>query len=126
MMPPVMEGFKPFGVPERKIEHVTLLYEEFEAIRLCDYETLTQEEAAKRMHVSRPTFNRIYNHARMTIAKAFVENREILIKGGTYISDDYWFKCDNCHEIMITLKPILLCRKCNSENIYQLNMKPER
>ena len=49
MRPPLMEGFKPFGIPVRQIEKVILLFEEYEAIRLCDYENLTQEEAAKRM-----------------------------------------------------------------------------
>ena len=44
-MPPPMEGFKPFGVPMRELESVVLLFEEFEAIRLADYEKLTQEEA---------------------------------------------------------------------------------
>jgi len=41
-MPPPMEGFKPFGIPMRELEPVVLLYEEFEAIRLADYENLTQ------------------------------------------------------------------------------------
>ena len=46
--PPSMEGFKPFGVPMRDLESVNLLYEEYEALRLADYEDLTQEEAAKK------------------------------------------------------------------------------
>ena len=125
MMPPLMEGFKPFGIPVRKIEKVILLFEEYEAIRLCDYENLTQEEAAERMHISRPTFNRLYNHARYTIAKALIEGRMILIQGGTFMTDNYWFRCYNCNENMMTLKPISLCRKCNSDNIGLLNiMKP--
>jgi len=123
MMPPLMEGFKPFGIPVRKIEKVILLFEEYEAIRLCDYENLTQEEAAERMHISRPTFNRLYNHARYTIAKALIEGRMILIQGGTFMTDNYWFRCYNCNETMMTLKPIALCRKCNSENLCLLNTK---
>ena len=89
MMPPLMEGFKPFGIQDRQIEKVILLFEEYEAIRLCDYENLTQEEAAERMHISRPTFNRLYNHARYTIAKALVEGRMILIQGGTFMTDNF-------------------------------------
>lgn len=125
-MPPLMEGFIPFGIPERAIEKVILLFEEYEAIRLCNYEKLTQEEAAERMHISRPTFNRLYNHALDTIAKAFIEGRMILIQGGTFMTENYWFRCYKCNETMITLKPIILCRKCNSDNIGLLNMKPER
>ena len=38
MMPPLMEGFKPFGIARRAMDWVTLLFEEFEAIRLVDNE----------------------------------------------------------------------------------------
>ena len=62
-MPLVMEGFKPFGIPMRELEPVVLLFEEYEAIRLADYENLTQEEAAKKMDISRPTFTRVYDKA---------------------------------------------------------------
>lgn len=120
-MPPPMEGFKPFGVPMRDLEPVVLLYEEFEAIHLLDYENLTQEEAARRMGISRPTFTRMYDKARKTIARAFMEGKAILIQGGTYITDDYWYRCYNCHETMITMKPAGHCRKCDSVNIVQLN-----
>lgn len=116
-----MEGFKPFGVPMRELEPVVLLYEEYEAIRLADYENLTQEEAAQKMNISRPTFTRLYDKARKIIAKAFVEGKAIFIQGGTYVTDSYWYRCYNCHEIMITMKPVKHCRKCDSENIIQLN-----
>ncbi len=121
MMPPSMEGFKPFGIPMRELESVVLLFEEYEAIRLTDYENLTQAQAARRMNVSRPTFTRIYEKARKNIAKAFVEGKAILIQGGHYITDDLWYRCCDCNEVMITLKPITHCRKCGSENIVQLN-----
>ncbi|MBN2349178.1 MAG: DUF134 domain-containing protein [Bacteroidales bacterium] len=120
-MPPLMEGFKPFGIPMHNLEPVVLLYEEYEAIRLADYENLTQEEAAIRMDISRPTFTRLYDKARKNIAKAFIEGKAILIQGGTYITDDYWFRCFDCNEVMITIKPVKQCRKCYSENIKQLN-----
>ncbi len=121
MMPPPMEGFKPFGVPMKDLEPVVLLYEEYEAIRLSDYENLNQEEAAERMEVSRPTFTRIYDRARKNVARAFVEGKAIFIQGGTYVTDDYWFRCQDCNEVMITLKPIRTCRKCSSDNLRQLN-----
>jgi predicted DNA-binding protein (UPF0251 family) len=122
-MPPPMEGFKPFGVPMRKLEPVVLLYEEYEAIRLADYEKLTQEKAAQKMNISRPTFTRLYDKARKNIAKAFVEGKAIFIQGGNYVTDDYWYRCYNCHETMITMKPAKHCRICNSDNIVQLNIK---
>jgi predicted DNA-binding protein (UPF0251 family) len=120
-MPPAMEGFKPFGIPMRELESVYLLYEEYEALRLADYEDLTQEEAAKRMNISRPTFTRLYEKARKCIAKAFVEGKAIIIQGGTYSTEDYWYRCEDCHETMITVKPARNCRKCDSDNIHQLN-----
>lgn len=124
-MPPPMEGFKPFGIPIKDTDPVVLLYEEYEAIRLVDYEDLTQEEAAVRMNISRPTFTRLYNKARKCIAKAFVEGNAIFIQGGTYVTDDYWFKCFNCNEVMVTLKPLKSCRKCASDNIIHLNEKED-
>ncbi|MGV8091217.1 MAG: DUF134 domain-containing protein [Mangrovibacterium sp.] len=121
MMPPPMDGFKPFGVPMRELEPVVLLFEEFEAIRLADYEDLSQEEAAEKMNISRPTFTRLHDKARRKIAKAFVEGKAILIRGGTYVTDDFWYKCHNCNETMVTMKPARQCRKCDSDDIVQLN-----
>ncbi len=123
MLPP-MEGYKPFGVPMRELDSVVLLFEEYEAIRLADYENLTQEEAAEKMNISRPTFTRLYEKARKTIARAFVEGKAIIIHGGTYSTEDYWYKCSDCNETMNTLKPIKQCRKCYSEKITSLNSEP--
>ena len=120
MFPP-MEGYKPFGIPMRELESVHLLFEEFEAIRLADYENLTQEEAAEKMNISRPTFTRLYDKARKTIAKAFIEGKAIIIQGGTFFTDDYWYKCQSCNETMVTMKPAKQCRKCDSEDIRQLS-----
>lgn len=124
-MPPPMEGFKPFGIPMRELEPVILLYEEFEAIRLADYEDLTQEQAAEKMNISRPTFTRLYEKARKTIAKAFVEGKAIIISGGNYVTDDYWYKCQSCNETMVSMKPARHCRTCDSEEIQQINKEPE-
>ena len=51
--PPIMKGFKPFGIPRKMLDEVTLLYDEYEAIRLVDYEGLHHEKAAEQMNVSR-------------------------------------------------------------------------
>lgn len=125
-MPPTMEGFKPFGIPMRELESVDLLFEEFEALRLADYENLTQEEAAKKMNISRPTFTRLYDKARKSIAKAFVEGKAIIIRGGTYTFEDYWYRCEDCHETMVAIKPLKNCRKCDSTNIIQLNLNQNK
>lgn len=116
-----MEGFKPFGVPMRELESIRLLYEEFEALRLADYEDLNQEVAAKKMNISRPTFTRLYDKARKKVAKAFVEGKAIIIHGGTYQTEDYWYRCDDCHETIVADHPVNQCRECDSGNITRLN-----
>ena len=76
------------------------------------------------MNISRPTFTRLYDKARKKIAKAFVEGKAILIQGGSYMTDDYWYRCGDCHETMVTEKPVENCRKCDSDNIILLNKGP--
>lgn len=66
-------------------ERVILKVEELESIRLKDYQQLSQEEAAKRMGVSQPTFHRIISEAHRKIAEAFVEGKAIRIEGGNYV-----------------------------------------
>ncbi len=71
-------------VPERSSGQVTLTVEELEAMRLCDLEGLDQDEAAKRMDVSRGTLQRILYSARKCTVQALVEGKEIIISGGNY------------------------------------------
>lgn len=123
--PPAMEGFKPFGIPMSNLDPVVLLYEEYESIRLTDYEGLTQAEAAEKMNVSRPTLTRIYEKARRTIAQAFVEGKAIFIEGGDYHSDEFWYRCENCFKINISEKKLLHCTYCNADTLRPLN-EPER
>lgn len=118
---PVMEGFKPFGAPKRKTESVILFFEEYESIRLVDYEKLNQQQAAEKMCISRPTFTRLYNKARKKIAKALVGSNTLLITGGSFITDHYWYKCPSCHETMSTKEPLEHCVTCDSANIIQMS-----
>jgi predicted DNA-binding protein (UPF0251 family) len=74
--------FKPRCRPLSKLEGVYLSLDEFEAIRLADVEGLKQEEAAKLMHVSRPTFSRIVSCARAKVGDALVNIKVIRIEGG--------------------------------------------
>jgi len=64
--------FKPAGQPVASLEEVALTLEEYEAIRLADFEALYQEDAAKRMGVSRQTFGRTIAQARGKVARALV------------------------------------------------------
>ncbi len=79
---PVAAGFRPFGRGCRKGVHVEMLFDEYESVRLLDYEGKQQAEAAELMNVSRPTLTRIYMDARKKIATSLVEGRPLCITGG--------------------------------------------
>ncbi|MBE0496486.1 MAG: DUF134 domain-containing protein [Campylobacterales bacterium] len=53
--------------------------DEMEAIYLMDYESMYQEDAAREMNVSRPTFSRIIKSARTKIATALVRGYRMRI-----------------------------------------------
>ena len=74
--------FRPQCKPLSELEGVYLTIDEFEALRLADVEGLRQVEAAKKMHVSRPTFTRIYAVARAKVGDALVNIKAIKIEGG--------------------------------------------
>lgn len=112
--PPLMTGFKPFGIPRSQLEEVVLHYDEYEAIRLLDYEGLMQEQAAEKMNVSRPTLTRIYESARKTIAKAFVEGKMIVIEGGNVDFGRQWFRCRKCYKLIDGVENHIPCKNCMS------------
>ncbi|WP_164968131.1 DUF134 domain-containing protein [Arcobacter sp. CECT 8986] len=72
--------FKEFGQTQIKNnEKITLLHEEIEAIYLMDLLGLYQEEAAKKMNVSRPTFSRIIKNARQKVANCLIGGAKLSI-----------------------------------------------
>jgi predicted transcriptional regulator len=58
---------------------VELRADEFEALRLMDYEGLYQEECAQRMGISRPTVSRMVAEARRKVADVLVHGKRLLI-----------------------------------------------
>src|SRR5210317_1089760 len=74
--------YKPAGIPARDLEQITLHLDEFETIRLLDYQGLDQEKAAELMGISRPTVTRVYARARQKIAEALTEGKAVIIEGG--------------------------------------------
>ncbi len=96
--PPLISGFKPYG-GKAKVEQplsVFLHLEEYEVVRLCDFEHMSHSEAARVMDVSRPTATRIYAKARAKIADAIVNGKQIIIEGGKIYFDSDWHKCQGC------------------------------
>jgi len=71
-------------------EEVEISFEEIEAIRLSDLEQLEQEAAAKRMDISRGTFQRILTEARQKIADVLIHGKALKISGGHFeVTDDF-------------------------------------
>lgn len=63
---------------------IFLSVEEYEVIRLLDYEGKTQEECAAAMEVSRGTIQVLYAEARKKIARHFIEGMALEVDGGNY------------------------------------------
>jgi predicted DNA-binding protein (UPF0251 family) len=72
--------FKPRGIPLRDLKIVNLGIDELESLRLSDQLGLSQIEAAKKMNISQPTFNRIISSARQKVADCLVEGKAIKIE----------------------------------------------
>jgi len=120
--PPSIKGFSVFGPNRKKNEKNRLFIEEYEVIRLLDFENLTQEEAAIHMEVSRPTLTRIYENARKKVAKSLVEGIDLVISGGEYLFDESWFRCEACKaNFDIPENSEHCCPICKSTEIITLN-----
>lgn len=74
--------FKPRGVPLRELEETAIQMDEFEAIKLKDFDGLDQVDCAKKMHISQPTFFRILNSARKKITDAIINGKAVKIEKG--------------------------------------------
>ncbi len=81
---PESKFYKPAGIPNNRLERVSLTFEEVEAVRLKDVEGLNQQEAADKMEISRPTYQRILTEARKKIAEALIEGKSLKFEGGNY------------------------------------------
>lgn len=107
---PTVPGFKPCGQGRRRNgqrgrhrhDDILLLFEEYESMRLLDYEGHNQTDAAELMQVSRPTLTRIYQRARKKVAQAFVEGRELKFEGGKVHYETEWYECTCCKSIFNT------------------------
>ena len=61
-----------------------ITFDEFEVIRLVDYEGRTHEQCAAQMDISRTTVTEIYESARRKLADVIVNGKRMLIAGGNY------------------------------------------
>ena len=58
--------------------------DEFECIRLIDYEGSTQEECAEQINMDRTSVTLMYARARKKLAECLVTGKELRIEGGNY------------------------------------------
>lgn len=122
--PPKMLGFKPFGIRLCDTEQVIMQYEEYETIKLVVYDNLSQDEAAEKIEVSRPTLTRIYNSALKKIGQAFVEGKSIIIAGGDFEFEKNWYKCKRCFKLIDSINHLTNCDECpddKKEDLENLN-----
>ncbi|MBN2614123.1 MAG: DUF134 domain-containing protein [Bacteroidales bacterium] len=126
--PPTFSGFFPMGGEYDTKSVVVLHFEEYEALRLSDYQSLNQEEAANQLQVSRPTYTRIYSAARKKVATALAENRPIVVTGGDVEFDTRWYECKNCSCVFKAQEEKMTmdtCPVCNSEEIIPVQQAGE-
>jgi len=127
--PPHFRGFMPVDLQENT-QPVVLGFEEYEAIRLCDFDGYHHSEASGIMNVSRPTFARIYEEARRKVATAFVQGCPILFEGGKFYCESEWFQCRSCNckfNHFERQNPPVRCALCGAENVFPVaDDKPKK
>jgi uncharacterized protein len=119
MRPPLWTAFKVAGKRSREGIPVAMSLDEFEAIRLADYEGLEHAEAAAVMAISRPTFTRLIESARKKTALLFIEGKEIRIEGGSVHFKGNIYRCLDCGKLTDAdfEKEIENCPECGSERL---------
>jgi predicted DNA-binding protein (UPF0251 family) len=97
---PGSDLFGPIENLNAEKEIIMMTVEEYETIRLIDYEGLMQEGCGEQMNVARTTVQRIYNDARKKLARSLVDGNMLKIEGGDYkLCDekDPIYGCGRCH-----------------------------
>ncbi len=120
--PPLFSSFKPMGIRGRHLPVTELALDEFEAIRLADYESKDHAESAELMGVSRSTFSRLVDKARNKLARFIVDGHRLQIEGGDVHFQGNRFKCTDCgHVFKANLdEEIPHCLQCQSPNLNDL------
>ncbi|MBN1501375.1 MAG: DUF134 domain-containing protein [Spirochaetes bacterium] len=122
--PPGCNSFKPKGIPGKFLKKVIISLDEYESIRLADYDNLDHEGAAVKLGVSRSVFTRLVDTARKKVAVALIEGCELSIEGGEYHFQKKYFRCMQCYRISetgIDNNDLTDCPYCGSYNMHNLN-----
>jgi len=120
--PPLFGEFKPVGIPGKLLTRILLSLDEYEAIRLADFNELSHEEAAEEMEISRSTFTRLIEKARKKIADFLVSGKILTIEGGSIHFRKNIIQCSNCGYMFKTKIGLILthCPECGSTNLLNL------
>lgn len=88
--------FGPLGLDASEAKLINLTVDELECLRLIDLLGQKQEEVATMMNVARTTVQRIYEEARMKVAKMLVEGFYLQVSGGNYqlCEEEHCLYCD--------------------------------
>ena len=78
--------FRPTGIPLSILKVADLKGDEVEAMRLCDREEFEQEDAGKKMGISRPTVQRLLYSGRKKVVDALVYGKAIQITFPKYVA----------------------------------------
>ena len=119
---PQVTCFRPVGVSVVNLQEVKLLVEEAEAINLNDLKRLDQEQCAQKMNISRSTFSRILDSARLKVADALINGKSICIEGGNFELAMRRFRCISGHEWDVPFETMIstppeICPKCDTPSI---------
>jgi predicted DNA-binding protein (UPF0251 family) len=63
-----------------KLRKIHLLRDELETLKLCDMEGMTQEEAGRKMGISRGTVQRMLTRARQKVTEALVTGAALVFQ----------------------------------------------
>ncbi|QSX04986.1 DUF134 domain-containing protein [Sedimentibacter sp. zth1] len=80
---------------------IIMTVDEYETIRLIDYQDFTQEECSQYMKIARTTVQQIYTNARKKIAQSIVDGKVLKIFGGDYQlcdGNEDFCGCRGCHK----------------------------
>ena len=117
--PPNFQNFKPSGIPRKMLKSLNITIDEYEALRLADYEGMEHLEASKKMAISRPTFTRLIEKARHKIAKAMIDGLELVVEGGNIEFQNTRHRCRDCggEQLSPSNKNVDDCPECGSGNV---------
>lgn len=95
---PSVNAFVPVN-GENAGDFVILGVDEYEAIRLIDYQGFSQEQCGEYMKIARTTVQQLYASARKKLAEALVEGYSFRIEGGQYElcdGEEAYCECGGC------------------------------